>query len=117
MFRRVLDVGCGTGGWLTQTARTYPTIAQFIGVDVSAAMVRYARTQIEQNGALARRVEFATMDVLLKLEFPDHFFSLVNERFGLSYLRTWDWHKFRLVTSSTGMFPTTVVLISDARAV
>lgn len=94
LFRRVLDVGCGTGGWLTQVARTYPTIAQLIGVDVSAAMVRYARTQIEQNDALARRVEFATMDALLMLEFPDHFFSLVNERFGLSYLRTWDWQKF-----------------------
>jgi hypothetical protein len=25
-LQRVLDVGCGTGGWLMETARTYPTI-------------------------------------------------------------------------------------------
>ena len=33
-LQRVLDVGCGTGGWLIETARTYPTIELLIGVDV-----------------------------------------------------------------------------------
>jgi ubiquinone/menaquinone biosynthesis C-methylase UbiE len=34
------------------------------------------------------------MDALRRLEFDDHFFDLVNERYGMSYLRTWDWYKF-----------------------
>jgi cyclopropane fatty-acyl-phospholipid synthase-like methyltransferase len=27
-FRRVLDIGCGPGGWAIETARTYPTMQQ-----------------------------------------------------------------------------------------
>jgi len=33
------------------------------------------------------------MDVLHTLEFPTAFFDLVNLRFGVSFLRTWDWLK------------------------
>ena len=32
-LRSVLDVGCGTGGWLMETARTYPTIEKFVGAE------------------------------------------------------------------------------------
>jgi ubiquinone/menaquinone biosynthesis C-methylase UbiE len=92
LFRRVLDIGCGTGGWLMEAAKTYPTIELLIGVDVSARYIHYAREQIEDD--IARRVEFTTRDALRRLEFHDHFFDLVNERLGMSYLRTWDWHKF-----------------------
>jgi ubiquinone/menaquinone biosynthesis C-methylase UbiE len=91
-FRRVLDVGCGTGGWLIETARTYPTIAVLAGVDVSNTMVEHARTQATLH-QLDERVEFHVMDALRMLEFPDHFFDLVNQRSGASYLRTWDWRK------------------------
>ena len=31
------------------------------------------------------------MDALRMLEFPNNYFDLINQRFGLSYLRTWDW--------------------------
>src|SRR5579864_262115 len=41
-LRRVLDVGCGTGDWLIETARTYPTIEKLIGVDISSKMLAYA---------------------------------------------------------------------------
>jgi tRNA G46 methylase TrmB len=27
IFQRVLDVGCGTGGWLMEAARTYPSMS------------------------------------------------------------------------------------------
>src|SRR5579862_3551702 len=33
------------------------------------------------------------MDALLMLEFPNSYFDLVNHRFAMSWLRTWDWPK------------------------
>jgi ubiquinone/menaquinone biosynthesis C-methylase UbiE len=33
------------------------------------------------------------VDALRRLDFPDAFFDLVNLRFGVSFLRTWDWPK------------------------
>ena len=92
-LQRVLDVGCGTGDWLMEAARWYPTIQLLIGVDISATMAHYARAQVEGDPALAGRVEFAVMDALRMLEFQDDFFNLVNERLAVSYLRTWDWRR------------------------
>lgn len=105
-FRRVLDVACGTGGWLLEVARTYPDISLLIGVDVSGRMLEYARTQAEEQG-MTERVEFVQMDALRMLEFPTGFFDLVNLRFGGSFLRTWDWPKllqeFRRVLHRGGL--------------
>src|SRR5579859_4380934 len=44
-LRRVLDVGCGTGDWLIETAKTYPTIEILFGGDISGKMIEYARAQ------------------------------------------------------------------------
>ena len=90
IFQRVLDVGCGTGDWLIDVAKTYPDISFLIGVDISKKMIEYARTQAEAQ-QVNNRVEFHTMDVLRSLAFPEGYFDLVNQRFGVSYLRTWDW--------------------------
>ncbi len=89
-MQKVLDVGCGTGDWLIETAKTYPEISLLVGVDVSGRMVRYAREQAEKQ-QVADRVEFHVMDALRMLEFPREDFDLVNQRLGMSYLRTWDW--------------------------
>jgi ubiquinone/menaquinone biosynthesis C-methylase UbiE len=91
-FRHVLDVACGPGGWLVNVAQTYPTIEKLVGVDISQQMTKYARTQAESNH-VNDRVEFYVMDALQKLDFPADSFDLVNLRFGLSFLRTWDWPK------------------------
>jgi ubiquinone/menaquinone biosynthesis C-methylase UbiE len=91
-FNRVLDVGCGTGGWLIETAKTYPHISLLIGVDASKRMIEHARAQAEAQQVIDR-VEFHVMDALLILEFPDEFFDLVNHRGAASWLRTWDWSK------------------------
>ncbi len=91
-LQRVLDVGCGTGGWLIEAARSIPTISLLIGVDISKMMVEYARAQAVAN-QVSDRVEYHVMDVLQMLEFPAAFFDLVNQRLGISYLRVWDWHK------------------------
>jgi 2-polyprenyl-3-methyl-5-hydroxy-6-metoxy-1,4-benzoquinol methylase len=68
-FRRILDVGCGTGDWLIEAARTYPTMSLLVGVDVSSKLLEYGRAQAAQQ-QVADRVEFHAMDTLLMLEFP-----------------------------------------------
>ena len=91
-FRRVLDVGCGTGGWLIETAKTYPAIEMLAGFDVSSHMIAYAREQAEA-AQVADRVTFSVGDALRRIEFPANAFDLVNQRLGMSYLRVWDWSK------------------------
>jgi ubiquinone/menaquinone biosynthesis C-methylase UbiE len=91
-FQSVLDVGCGTGGWLIELAKAYPHMSRLIGVDVSGKMLDFANAQAAREG-VADRVEFRLMDALRMLEFPNEFFGLVNQRLGASWLRTWDWQK------------------------
>src|SRR5579862_9009827 len=91
-LRRVLDIGCGSGYWLIETAKAYPEINKLIGIDISKTMVEFAREQaVEQQ--VADRVEFHVMDALGILEFPKNYFDLVNQRLAMSWLRTWDWPK------------------------
>ena len=89
-FHRVLDVGCGTGSWLVEVARTYPEMTTLVGADISIRMVEYARALAKEQG-VSDRVEFHVMDALRMIEFPQGYFDLVNQRLGMSYLRTWDW--------------------------
>jgi len=91
VFRHMLDVGCGSGGWIIEAAQTYPTMS-LVGIDISQRMIKYARTQAEAHH-VHDRVEFYVMDALGMLKFPAACFDLVNLRFGLSFLRTWDWPK------------------------
>lgn len=90
-FKRILDVGSGSGNWIIEAAKTYPSMS-LIGIDVSYRMVEYARAQAAEQ-QLAERTEFHVMDALRMLEFPAGYFDLVNLRFGVSFLRTWDWPK------------------------
>jgi ubiquinone/menaquinone biosynthesis C-methylase UbiE len=91
-FRRVLDVGCGPGGWVIETAQAYPDISLLIGIDVNGKMLESAREQASTQ-KLGERVAFYKMDALRMLEFPDAYFDLVNLRTGMSWLRKWDWLK------------------------
>lgn len=105
VIRRVLDVGCGPGNWVIETAQAYPDMS-LIGVDISNRMIEFAREQarIQQ---VSDRVEFHVMDTLRMLEFPNGFFDLVNLRLGVSFIRTWDWPKllneFQRVTQPGGL--------------
>lgn len=105
-LRRVLDVGCGTGGWLIETALTYPTIEKLVGADISSKLTAHARAQAEAQH-LDGRVAFQTMDALRILEFPASSFDLVNQRAAASWLRRWEWTKILLeyqrVTRSGGI--------------
>lgn len=91
-FQNVLDIGCGTGNWLIELAKITSTCTRLVGVDVSLTFVEYARAQAEA-AQVSDRVEFYSMDALRMLEFPARTFDLVNQRFGVSWLRTWDWPK------------------------
>lgn len=114
LFRRVLDVACGPGGWTIDAALAYPALS-LIGIDISQRMIEFARTQAAAH-QLSDRVEFHVMDALRMLEFPDKYFDLVNMRLGSSFLRTWDWPKllseFLRVTRPGG-----VVRITDSQVV
>ena len=90
-FRRILDVGCGAGGWLIEAAKTYPEMS-LVGIDISRRVIKYVRTQAEIH-QVHERIKFYVMDALDTLEFPAASFDLVNLRFGLSFVRTWDWPK------------------------
>lgn len=119
-LRCVLDVGCGTGGWLLETARTYPMIERLVGVDISQQMVTHARGRAEELG-LGERVEFQTMDALQGLGFPNASFDLVNQRLGLSWLRTWEWKKIlteyrRLIKPSGIMRITESTLVVESNS-
>jgi ubiquinone/menaquinone biosynthesis C-methylase UbiE len=109
-MQRVLDVACGTGGWLIEVAQAYPTIAQLVGVDISARMINNARARAKTQ-QVSTRVEFRVMDALRGLDFPDAHFDLVNLRLGDSWLRTWDWpallREFQRVTRPGGILRVT----------
>ncbi|HLH63806.1 MAG TPA: class I SAM-dependent methyltransferase [Ktedonobacteraceae bacterium] len=119
IFKRVLDVGCGTGGWLIEAAKTYPSMTLLVGVDVSSKMLDYARAQATAQH-VDDRVQFAAMDALRMLEFPAGYFDLVNQRFGWSYLRTWDWPKllqeYQRITRIGGIIRVTECEINESNS-
>ena len=76
--RRILDIACGPGGCVLETAFAHSDI-EVVGVDVSEKMIAYARAQAKVQGL--ENASFRVMDVRNPLDFPDGFFDLVNMRF------------------------------------
>ena len=74
---RVLDLGCGPGGWVLEAAFAYPDM-QLEGVDISQAMIQYAQSQAKLQ-QLAN-ASFQVMDITKPLTYPDNTFDLVNGR-------------------------------------
>src|SRR4051812_44571560 len=90
-LRNVLDIACGPGVWAIEMAQKYPHMS-LVGIDANISIIEYARAQAAAY-QINDRVKFYAMDALRVLEFPDSSFDLVNLRFVLSFLRTWDWTK------------------------
>src|SRR6266566_4912180 len=72
-FQRVLDVACGSGGWVLSLAQRYPHL-QVEGVDIDARAIRYATAQA-QAGRLDH-ASFRVMDARQRLDYPDNTFDL-----------------------------------------
>ncbi len=86
-IHRVLDIGCGPGGWVLELAFAHPEI-EVVGFDISRAMIDYANTRAKVQGLSNAR--FQVMDMLQPLDFPDRSFDLVNGRF-LAFIPTAAW--------------------------
>ena len=88
-IHRILDVACGPGGWVQEVGFAYPEI-EVVGIDISRAMIDYARAQVRVQGL--DNVSFRVMDIQKPLEFPDRSFDLVNARF-INFLPAAAWPK------------------------
>lgn len=82
LFRRVLDIGSGSGDWCLEVAQALPN-SEVCGIDLTPYMVNYARAQAECRGL---QVEFQVMNALERLKFSDGTFDLINMRFGASFV-------------------------------
>src|SRR5260370_36774855 len=61
-----------------------------VGIDINQHVMEYACAQAADHH-VDDRVKFHVMDALSILDFPDASFDLVNLRFAISFVRTWDW--------------------------
>jgi ubiquinone/menaquinone biosynthesis C-methylase UbiE len=74
----VLDLACGPGGWVLELAQAYPHL-QVTGLDISQAMIAYARLEAQAGGL--DNAHFTTANITtLPLPFPEASFDLVNTR-------------------------------------
>ena len=70
--RRILDIGCGTGGSAV-AAKTFFPNAEVHGIDIGAGLMRYAHARAELQGV---PVHFATQNGE-HTDFPDGHFDLI----------------------------------------
>lgn len=89
-LHRILDIGCGPGGWVQEIAFSYPEI-EVTGIDISQQMIAYAQMQAEMQSL--HNASFRVMDMTEPLDFPDNTFDLVNGRL-IAFLPTGTWPTF-----------------------
>ncbi len=108
-LHRILDIGCGPGGWVLETAARYPLMS-LVGIDISWRMIEYANAQAQAE-KLTDRAQFRVMDATKRLDFSDRSFDLVNMRLGASFIRLKDWQgvlsELRRVTRPGGVLRVT----------
>jgi SAM-dependent methyltransferase len=79
--KRVLDVGCGTGGTTLAFARLLGAQGRSIGVDISEPMIAAARSRAEQEGSHA---SFICADAQTH-SFERASFDMIVSRFGVMF--------------------------------
>ena len=85
---KALDLACGPGGWVIETAYAHPDI-QVVGVDISEKMIAYAQAQAEVQRL--PNASFHVMNIVQPLAFADASFDLVNERFITGFMQQQQW--------------------------
>lgn len=83
--KHVLDVACGTGGWLRRIAKLYPQ-AECVGLDKSDLLLGHARLVAESNG-LSIWYKQGDMLELAKI-FKQKRFDFIQMRFASWFLGT-----------------------------
>src|SRR5690349_11690313 len=88
---KVLDVACGPGGWVLDTALERPDL-EVAGIDRSEPMISYAiaRAQAQRR----TNATFGVMDITQPLDFSDATFDLINARLLLGVLTREMWDTF-----------------------
>ena len=81
-LQRILDIGCGPGGWLLSLANANPNIAG-VGIDISEQMLKIASALQLAEG---RNLTFRSMDARDGLAFPDCSFDFIQMRLCMSFL-------------------------------
>ena len=79
--RRVLDVGCGTGGTTVAVARRLGTNGHSVGIDISDPMIAAAKARAERERTPA---DFICADAQTYAFEPDSF-DLIMSRFGVMF--------------------------------
>ncbi len=82
-IQRILDIGCGPGGWTQGVAFNYPD-KETVGIDYDHEMIQYA-----QASAKIQKLEnstFYVMDATQPLPLADNSFDLITGRLIVSFL-------------------------------
>jgi SAM-dependent methyltransferase len=76
----VLDVGCGTGIWVTEMSKNYPS-SNFTGIDILQLFPK----------CVTKNSTFFQYNLLEPLPFEDNYFDYVHCRFALMEYNTKQW--------------------------
>ena len=85
---RIIDIGCGPGGWALEVALQHPDM-EVVGVDINPTMIDYASAQAKVRQF--PNAKFQVADVLQPLPFPDASFDLINARFVVGFMDKASW--------------------------
>jgi SAM-dependent methyltransferase len=89
-FKKILDLGCGSGRWALDMAYTYPR-AEIVGVDTSHLLVEYARARaktMQRDNVTFIQFDALTgnLDDLGKREY-----DLITLRFAVAWVQSPNW--------------------------
>lgn len=85
---RVLDIGCGPGGWVHEVAAAHPSL-EAVGIDISTIMIQYAQAQARVRDL--DNVRFEVMDATKPLPLLTDSFDLINARLIFAFMPLDGW--------------------------